>query len=320
MKKNSKKKPEEIAQKYFNIVSTKSAKRIASGYVNSIWEIKSSNSKYALKKFSNQITHDQVFLSIRSQRYMGCCGLSPKLIQTVNGRLTCCYCNHFYTMSEWVETSDSKKSHLDEARNLGELLGELHTKFMRFSPIIGFSSALNWPVPRTEKFSHDSQISASEALELEIERKQCLNILNKNISDYSTLPKQWIHGDFHSGNVLKGENSLKVIDYDQVSYFTKIYEVIRGFFAYFPECYSDNSMTEKLYIYLKSYQAQFPLSLAEIELGLPLYLWVTLSDTSRRYNTPENVISYKYKKHLRAIDIFENIDKFQSVIMKSSYE
>ncbi|MDO7411997.1 phosphotransferase [Acinetobacter baumannii] len=162
---------------------------------------------------------------------------------------------------------------------IGEALAELH-KLMRSIPINNYKSKLVWP----NEFIDFNYLNFSNFVSKDLMGIYYSALENRSLID--NLTRQWIHGDFRVNNLVLNYNDgfrrLKIIDFDNVSIFPRVYEVVRAFMC---TIINDKFPRDIFFLfskYLDAYENVFPLSLIERELLIKVYIWVGLNNVLRR--------------------------------------
>lgn len=166
-------------------------------------------------------------------------------------------------------------------KNFEQLIGchlaKIH-KLMKVIPDNNLSGKLSWP-KKTEKFNINSIMNhhyiAREVVDFYLFVKGNSEFLN-NIS------KQWLHGDFRVNNLVlnrqDGGFQLKNIDFDNTSFFPRIYEIVRGFMCTVVNDKFPVNGSNLFDNYLDAYESIFPLLPMEREVLGAIYIWIGLSD------------------------------------------
>lgn len=247
------------------------------------WRVEVDGRHYVLKQFARDLPAWQIRLGADAQNRLSHQALAPALIPTLTGTLLAGVGRRLAMLSEHAGTwpGDSIRpdpTHFDVAKAMGALLARLHLALGSYAGAWPETASLQWPSSNSADLEHLRALVRSSDVASELdERAAMLTAFPSHLlKRWSDLPRQWIHGDYWSGNILGLADTRhgRVIDFDHLSWFPPCYEIARGFFASLIEPWTTDSITRPLHAYLSGYHQIRPLARDEADALIGLYQWI----------------------------------------------
>jgi Ser/Thr protein kinase RdoA (MazF antagonist) len=298
--------------------------KIIHKYNDNVFKILFNGNLYILKLY-NKIDYKRIlFISCCQDYIYNSLGCTAEIIKTANEDNYLLYKNNSsIIIYKYIKGYQIKYVHNDLYGSIGLFIAKLHRYLSYYNEIKGNPYYLRYPSNNYEYI--DELILNHEHFTgnifyikaLKYKKDLLLNINKDNISKYYSIKKQIIHGDIYLGNIIYeyNGNNKYIIDFDQSSYFPRIYELCRAFFMIVNIKEKDKYLIDYLKYYLGGYCNEYGLSFKERKNIFEFYLWILLWDT---YCFDININTSKIKFAQKRIDIIKfinrNIDNINTFI------
>ena len=253
-----------------------------------VWRCECDGNAYVIKQIREKYTDRSLDLGCAAQELVAACaGLSPVPFRSLSGSLWVRLGEQRFVLSElWPGRAlDHREMTACGIEAIGLLLGRIHRVLaMLFHPVEdgGFlylangSPCMARPLTDTLRAcAVDSEIQCFQTRTYELR-----TTVGPDLHEaFDTLEMQWIHGDVRPRNLLTCKQRLCLVDYDQVSRFPRVYEVMRAFVKCSPRTLDPSAQGRWLERYLKAYTQEHPVRGRDLALMLDFYRWVLLSET-----------------------------------------
>nr|WP_316642654.1 phosphotransferase [uncultured Roseateles sp.] len=222
----------------------------------------------------------RILFSLQLQQMAAEQGFSPGLVPGTCGNLGCQLDGIIWSLSRFAVNTKARQlsASVDWFRKIGILLGSIHNTLAAAEGLVE-TSFLSWPVPSNDIINRKTT-NWGACLPKEVVRDLRQSLASRK--QYASLKRQWLHGDFSTGNIINkissitGEMTPLLIDFDNASYFPRIYEVIRGFFAI--GGVQRSCIRANFREYVRGYIESQSLTEIEKTFGLDAYCWIAAHD------------------------------------------
>lgn len=263
------------------------ARMLSGGHVGQSAVVPTAEGLLVVKRFNRRFDPARVQLAAQAHQYAARAGLAPSLRRTRDDQWAAQVEDAMYTAAEYVDHA-GRPSPADFA----SALATLHRHFEGFSPQGHCPNFLQLPDPpaaeleRIRRRTHDA--TSQEAIDWRI---KILSEFGLDTQSLAATPRSWLHGDARPDNLLiaHSPDRLLFIDFDQVSYFPRPYEIVRAFTACIGPQLSVHPPGSTFRDYLNAYQAVAPIPASDRLVMIDLYLTVQAAET-RTFTTPEGEI------------------------------
>ena len=263
--------------------------RETKGHVNVVYRIESIHANWIFKIYNCRYTPTQIHNSCCVRNLVN---KTSKYASSIDLRLhvdkdnfTTYYSMSEYSTGEVYEFTDNDQIIEVLARSLGGLHRSLFdlkgiSRSVRDNSFITHEANIIDIVARirnilqVKTFAKDDEVASNLIIRSQI----LISCKSYILADEYNNNRQIIHGDARIGNCILGFNKrdLIFIDFDQVSYLPRTYELYRCFFSSLERLDSDT--IAKLGIYLRAYRSANPIECKEMTSGIIFYLQVLASD------------------------------------------
>ena len=257
---------------FFEVTTTISITKICA----SVWDV---DDRYVLKSYSDKCVIEK---NILLNRLLLAKGVNvAEYVETLNGESYV-----YFDDKYWGLTKKIKGACIDPyigcfKQNgivLGKAVAELHRILKSLEEKTEFCNAdfcneyTSWIVPEFENGS----ISFKEEI-----LKSLFDFLN---DDYKLLPRQLIHRDMHTGNMLFNDGAFYYLDFDMCQRNVRIFDIVYLSSSLLVDSYKDETRLKQwCEIFkgiLQGYNELLPLSEIEIKALPPLFVYVELLFTA----------------------------------------
>lgn len=181
-----------------------------------------------------------------------------------------------WALFDFIKGAIAPRSQLSrvQASALGDMHGRLQRALAKHPRSSTASFTMQWSTEQADRVLHQSHIAAEQAnapsvvLEGINLQRALLNTTDiRGPEHFAKLPCQWLHGDFHSGQVLLDERSTvtAVLDWELCQSGARVWELIRSI------AFSGLLEQPALEDYLSAYCRHIDLSEEEVALGMDLW-------------------------------------------------
>lgn len=260
-----------------------SIRQINSGYVNDVFQIQTTHTKYVLKIFIFS-DKERINLSINLQKYLAAKKLAPEII--TEGE-----CGSYYVVQNYIDGQIVNKDWFQ----FGKTLGLIHYNLSLYddSDLKEFS------------FIDNGSVSCSKALPKEYRE---LIFLKERIKQEVYVPeyecKKLIHGDYTWNNVLKKDIEYQVIDFDEAKKYFAIYDVAK---VVFDLIFNELNPWENINKFIYGYQSICPICAYEKKEFLNIYAYTLMRDCSGldNKNKDAHYLKKRIEKHRNVLKCFQ---------------
>ncbi len=271
------------------------------GYMSRVWKCKDNSKEYILKEFAIRFDERSIYPACECQKYLALFGLAPNVYYTKDMMLYCKIDKHFYFLSDKIEGTNIKSRNLSKEiiSCLGKFVASIHLRLSTMN--IHLEDYHTWfEVPNVERKKIEfKDLIASDISGYSFLEEQYYYFLkfvsNKHLN--FKFPFQFIHGDMHLNNIIMSlqNNDLKIIDFDQVSFFPRVYEIGR-FLLTIINLEKDFHGNIKIFqIFFHAYTSIYPLSKDEKSGMFDYYYFCLISNVICYYK------EYEVKDNLKFV-------------------
>lgn len=263
---------------------------INNGYVNSVKYCRNNN--LVVKKFSKRFDEIMVENSCIAQSHIALYYFAPRIVPTQKGKLFKKIGENYFVITEYVPRENRIISYKkkDDVKAFGRSISLLHTYLNEIKHRLKQHHLMfNTPDVEVQKLKYGELMKNNDDSSLKTQYALLKEFQNE-ICPWRISSRDVIHGDLCLGNMLKTTDDVKYIDFDQVSLFPRIYEIIR-FLVTTYENTNSSIFQRNLSIFLNEYSRVITLSDSEIENGFNFYymnLILNLRCYDSRYKTKDN--------------------------------
>lgn len=234
-------------------------------------------------------------------------GMSLNFIETKSGMGWVRFQDQIITISPYINLFASRQlfsRRQQGTEELASLLAGIHMT-LRGLPAADMYSFLLYPPTSKctafEKLSHDICHSLSSSATSVFEH-------GKFIHEFFRPEAQWIHGDFRPQNIgyQSDKSKLLAIDFDNTSFFPRVYEVARGYLCCAPSLRQPFASLE-FERFIDSYNEVYYLNFNTREI-FSYYIYIAICSIASRNLQSERVSGYDkiiYHRCLSALNIIK---------------
>jgi len=278
-----------ILKNIFGIKNVLEIKQAEHGLINMVLIITTDNGKFILKQHTNQdkqsIVYTHYIIKHANQQ-----GIPTPLPIKYNNSEDIYVCNNtFYTLFPFIEGLHPQTNPFfkNEIIDMAKMLSNIHKLLKKTK--IEFSRPYNWNINLTSTFERIKYLEMKIVIKddfdryalnyLKEQRSYLINISSDNLLNINKLPKQLIHGDYQSTNILiRNRMIVAILDWDLSIFSPPIFEVIRFInlnlkFSYFESC-----------LFLKTYFEDNKISMHKLKKLVKLYSIFEATDLWRHEN------------------------------------
>ena len=276
--------PADVLREY-SIGNVIGAIEIPGGRRSRLWRITASEGDYVLREANAEFGADRVALAARCQQHLSGHLLAPELLPPRGGGGGVESGGRFYSMSRFVESVTRALGELrsGEWRPLGALLGRVHDALQGFCPggvQKSFLLMAEEPEQSLADLVTNSRPGSLVATHVARRIKWLRDMPRADLVRAWSLPRQWLHGDFWVENILFSPSTadpVMVLDFDQTCVFLPQYEIVRAYAS--SRAITGESDEGSLAELVAGYVATRGPNAPALIDAIPIYLWVSLSDT-----------------------------------------
>lgn len=295
----------------YGLQARRAARPLPGGHVGSTIVVPTSQGPLAVKRFGGRFDAARTQLAAEAHQFAAIAGLAPPVRLTLSGQLTTEINDATYMITDYIDPTCPP-----HPTDFAVALATLHVRLEGFRPggrCTDFLELSDPPALGLERVLRRTQDeSCREAIEW---RLRILADYGLGSQTVATTQHSWVHGDARPDNLLTTTARRHLfIDFDQVSRFPRLYEVVRGYVASIGPELPDHLLDSTFRSYLSAYHAIMPISAADRALMVDLYITVQAAET-RTFTTPEGEIrgmhAFARARHQQLTWIIEHRDLLQ---------
>jgi Ser/Thr protein kinase RdoA (MazF antagonist) len=273
---------------------------LSGGMMNQNFTVQTAEQTYVLKSYAMHLYKPAwIEQTCEAQELISAAGVPvPRVIRTQAGELLCQTENGFYLLNEFVAGHQHVRMKIPAkaAYEMGRTLGRMLEAFRAREDVTPYvlpatdqvveklTSLLQEAERRRASKEVDEAIA--QLLRYKLDALERLPDLPAQLED---LPTQWVHGDYHEGNVIFDveDRVAAVIDFDNLRCRPRGQEVMRTVLICF---YDGEQLAPEAYDFLAGYVEEVEVSAEEVATYAPLITYMGLIGDwpmSVRYETPE---------------------------------
>lgn len=265
------------------------------GFAGRTWLVRTPSSALVVKRFHPRFTAARVRTAACAQHHVAShSGLAPSVLPTEAGDLVAPTAGGLWAISEYMAGShigpDSLQAH--DFTLLGRSLAILHRSLDHFQPSDPVDGFLAFPHAPGKELARLAEAKADDpAIAADLQKR--LAVLERLEDEtFHRLPLSWVHGDVRPDNIVSSPTSrqpIAFIDFDQVSRFPQVYEVMRAFVYSLTTTQPAEVIRDKFRRYLTAYLTHTSVDPDSWRRLVDFYLWVLAAD-ARCYTDTQHPI------------------------------
>lgn len=279
------------------------------------------NNNVVIKQYNSRFSKQNIINSLTAQDSLSSLGIAAEVLYTNNGDI--CYSSDtgtFYSVSKYIHgqtlNEDEIKKDFERFNKFGLWLAKCHKSLASIASSLTEENNLISIYSIEEAYVNFEQAQRQNKSELLDRQVELFHLfVCKNSFSLPSYKNDVIHGDMRLNNIIRRSlnGKLALIDFDQVSFMSRTYEIMR-FFLELEDLDDVQTFVNHLKIFLAAYESVYPIQNKDRPYVVNLYFYNLLTNIrcfKKEFFVRNN--TFFVQSRLKKIEwLSKNIDRINS--------